>query len=213
MTHKTLLDVWELSQEDIKQYVYCCGGQNNSNDDGRSEPNDPIIGGIDPSIPDEELGVLKEASVSKHGYDFTHYRRNPLPSVEALIPQVSHLYRDDVSFVGGCVSDSASEKTVCNWCNWTNELQLSWCENCGRVINSSQDSFKMKDDPCRSCDHQLQALNSINYPATKTSSTSRTHRCSEMHYKSSSYHRHWRTSSLAKSPAKHLLPKNGTVYV
>ena len=192
LSHQTLLDIWDLSDEDIKKYGYFCGRLNES-----ECPVPPVRGA--------KVDALKEAPVYKHDYDFEHCRQD-----KARISPVSHLVTsyslsDDDDMNVKSVSSCVREKTVCDWCNWSNELQLSWCENCGHVVNSSQDKCETKD----LCNHKVQT--SVN-SGTKnsTSSYSRTHRCLESRAKYSSYQRHWKTSSLSKSPTKQFIPKIGT---
>ncbi|XP_065904347.1 uncharacterized protein [Dysidea avara] len=213
-SHQTLLDIWNLNHEDINRY--CCGKLN----DCRSEQSDAAIGTIQSAMRGAEVNVLKEVPVDKHDHDFGHYTQDPLPCVKPRTSQVSHLDAslsddNDMSLEGLCNSNGSctSEKTVCDWCNWTNVLQLSWCENCGHVINSSQDKYERKGQI-----HNQEVQTFVNsmcysYPGTKNNSTSsygRTHCCLESRTKNNSYQRHWKTSSLTKPPTKHLLPKIGT---
>jgi len=198
LSHKTLLDIWDLSHEDIKRCDYWLN-------DFRSEQNDATISMV-------PVCAAESTLVDEHGSDFEQCEQDALFSVKTPVshPDSSYSLSDDeMSFKS--FSSCVSEKTVCEWCSWTNELQLSWCENCGRVVNSSKDKCKSKN---HLLDHKVQtSVNSV-YPEIKNNSTSsiygRTHRCLESRTKNSSYQRHWKTSSLTKSPTKQLIPKFDT---
>ena len=198
LSHQTLLDIWDLSDEDIKKCGYFCGSLN----DCRSERPVPPVRGA-------KVDASKEASVDKHDCNFEHCRQDSC--IKARISPVSHLVTsyslsddDDVNVKS--VSSCVSEKTVCDWCNWSNELQLSWCENCGHVVNSSQDKYETKD---HLCNHKEQTSVNSMYPGTKNF-TSSYGRCLESRAKNSCYQRHWKTSSLSQSPTKQCIPKIGT---
>ena len=90
------------------------------------------------------------------------------------------------------------ENNICDWCHCVNELRLSWCENCGHVINKDQEYF-----PCRELlNDGTQVLVSSHYGNTQTNSASwsyfsntKTSSPAKLQAQCGSYQRHWKKSS------------------
>ena len=91
------------------------------------------------------------------------------------------------------------ESDICDWCHCVNELRLSWCENCGRVINKDQEYL-----PCRELLNggTQEVLVSSHYGNTQTNcaswsyfSNTKTSRPTQLQAQCDSYQRHWKKSS------------------
>ena len=102
----------------------------------------------------------------------------------------------DLQFKGGAESRVID---VCDWCHCVNEMRLSWCENCGRVINKDQ-QYSLSRDPLNS---DTQILDSSHHGNTQTNLTSladyytntKTSRCTRLQAHCGAYQRHWKKSS------------------
>ena len=88
---------------------------------------------------------------------------------------------------------------ICRWCHCENQLKLSWCENCGRVINEDQ-----KYSPCRDLlKGGTQTLDSSHYGNAQTNrewwsnfSNTQTSKYTQLQAQGNSYLRHWKKSSF-----------------
>ena len=224
VSSNALLDLWGINDDDIKRYRICrkltdpllCPSYNRTDvkEDyiwtiSSSEPvSDRKTNVLDNVEPFTRHGALDKfeapTEISEEHDEETEFCKRCSPTshnqpVENDAPKLSintSCSPLDVEYESEAGSEAID---VCDWCHCVNELRLSWCENCGRVINKDQ-QYSSCRDPLNS---GTQILDSSHYGNTQTNFTSlagyhnnaKTSKCTQLQAHGDSYQRHWKKSS------------------
>ena len=217
---KAVLDLWGVNNDDIERYGLCRKLSDPLSIPSYQEENlENYFCNISSSKTVSEGTTLGEARLLSSGGAQDMYRLRGRPEAPAGIsapydenttglqdypPTVSLIKpaedsavfnNDDVSLQENVQSRSESLVAICDWCQCVNELKLSWCENCGRVINTDQEYSPYKNG-------DTHVLYSSHYGDTQTNrksqscfSNTKTSECTQLQAQGDSYQRHWKKSS------------------
>ena len=227
VSSKALLDLWGINDDDIKRYRICRkltdplprpllpsykGTEVKENYFCTIPSSEPVS--------DREINVLDDVDrftdhgaldkfeaptgISEETGLCKHY--SPVKHIQPVESDTTKLNDNHPSSYPCTPSDLRHESAVenrvidvCDWCHCVNELRLSWCENCGRVINKDQ-QYSSSKEPLNSDTH---ILDSSHHGNTQTNFTSlgdgyistKTSRCTRLQAHCDSYQRHWKKSS------------------
>lgn len=216
---KTLLDLWGVSDDDVKRYrgfriesnntltslfyerrdineKYLCtvssletvsGRKLNSLDN--SEPIYVTRNGAQDKFEAHTAPSNKRKDFSNH-FPPVHHTQ----SIESNTTELAN--SDQCLQLDG--QDESAVIDICDWCHCMNELRLSWCENCGRVISKEQ----QHSTGIHLLNCGTQVLDSSYHGNTKTNPTLlsypsdiKTSKCTQLQAQCDSYQRHWKKSS------------------
>ena len=221
VSSNTLLDLWGINDDDIKRYRICrkladplsCPSykrtevrENYTRTISSSEPvsdrktnvldNVELFTGHGALNKFEALTGISSGISEEHDEETDFSKRySPANQIQPVENDAIKLSNDLYSYLP-LESEAGSEVIdVCDWCHCVNELRLSWCENCGRVINKDQ-QYSSCRDPLNS---DTQIFDSSHYGNTQTNLS----KCTQLKAQSDSYQRHWKKSSyyLWKKPS------------
>ena len=221
VSSKALLDLWGINDDDIKRYRICrkltdpalvsCPSYKGT------EVEENYISTIRSSEPvSDEINVLDNVDLFTGHGALDKFEAAPTEISEESDEQadlckryspVNHMQpvesdatklNDDYPFLLDLQFKSGAESRVidvCDWCHCVNEMRLSWCENCGRVMNKDQQYSS--SGPLNS---DTQILDSSNHSNTQTNfagyyTNTKTSRCTQLQAHCGSYQRHWKKSS------------------
>ena len=218
---KALLDLWGINDDDIKRYRICGKLNDSRTIDARTNPlSCSLYQQTDANYLcsmsssehkfDRKMDVPSNlelvagdgaqhkfeapTGISEENDEETDLCKRYLPI--QLVKSDANEPSNEYSQLVGQDRSEPQNKVICNWCHYVNELKLSWCENCGRVMN--------KDQQYSSCKNPLNSdtQNSSYYGNTQTSLTSlgclghtKTRKCTQLQARCDSYQRHWKKSS------------------
>ena len=215
---KALLDLWGINDDDIKRYRICGKLNDPRTIDARTNPLScslykPRYKQTDANYlcRDRKMDVPSNlefvggdgaqhkfeapTGISEENDEETDLCKRYLPI--QLVKSDTNEPSNEYSQLVGQDRSELQNKVICDWCNYVNELKLSWCENCGRVINN-------KDQRYGSCKDALNSdtQDSSYYGYTQTNMTSlgclghtKTRKCTKLQARCDSYQRHWKKSS------------------
>ena len=214
VSSKALLDLWGINDDDIKRYRICRKLTDPSSCSlyTQIDATESYLCSISSPeharehVPDRKMAVLNNLKLvggdgAQHKFEApttgideendeeTNFCKRYLPI------QPTNDLSNEYSQLNG--QDRSETTQICDWCHCVNELKLSWCENCGRVINNDQQYSSCKD-PLNSGNTQESSY----YGNTQTNLTSlgslghtKTRKCTQLKVRCDSYQRHWKKSS------------------